>query len=191
MTNADLQDRIAALGVNSTELALLTGVSSRAVALWLAGDRGVPGPIAAYLRVLAGSSEAVRQNELATIRRDNRIVIDGLYMISYHSGGNAGYGVLVFDNGRVYGGDPGQGQYDGEYVIDAATGLANVSLKLSFPANVPAVFGLLQFPVAWSTPVTGTLDPRVKNGHLTVRTELSPDPIEVDYVFMRSLPDAA
>ncbi|MEQ1710457.1 MAG: helix-turn-helix domain-containing protein, partial [Hyphomicrobium sp.] len=40
------------LGLKQTELARLLDVSSRTVSLWATGETALPGPVAAYLRVV-------------------------------------------------------------------------------------------------------------------------------------------
>ena len=49
---------------------------------------------------------------------------------------------LIFDTGRVYGVDPAGGKYDGGYVYDENSGLADLRLKVTMPPNVPSVLGM-------------------------------------------------
>lgn len=98
-------------------------------------------------------------------------------------------GVLVFDTGRVYGTDTEGVRYDGEYLFDESSGLAEVKLKVTFPPNVRAVFGVSN-PYEWAFDVTTTLDPKQNSGRLAVRTSLG-QPINAQFTFLRSLPEAA
>ena len=77
---------------------------------------------------------------------------DGMYAIEYSSVDGSGDGVLILDNGRAFGADPWGGKYDGEYVFDETTGFAELSLKLTFAPNAPAVFGI-SHPYEWAIDV--------------------------------------
>jgi DNA-binding transcriptional regulator YiaG len=56
------------LNVLPAELATMLGVTRRAVDLWLAGSRGIPGPAEAYIRLLQRVPRTVRLEELARAR---------------------------------------------------------------------------------------------------------------------------
>jgi hypothetical protein len=64
-----------------------------------------------------------------------------------------------------------------------------VILKVTFPPNVTAIFGISN-PYEWAFDVTTTFDPRRNSGTLAVRTSLG-QPVNAQYVFLRSLPEAA
>ena len=117
---------------------------------------------------------------------------EGMYAVGYAAvhpeGLGVGAGVLVVENGRAYGADPWGGRYDGSYVYDEATGLADLSLKLSFPPNGPAVIGV-SHPYEWSIDARGTFDARRETGSLRLQTPIG-RPIDVNYKYMRPLPDA-
>jgi hypothetical protein len=73
-------------------------------------------------------------------------------------------------------------------VYDEVTGLANLSLKLSFPLNGPAVIGV-SHPYEWSIEARGTFDARQETGRLRLETPIG-RAIDVNFKYMRSLPDA-
>ena len=114
---------------------------------------------------------------------------DGMFGISFQGQQGAGMGVLVFDNGRVYGTDTEGVRYDGEYIFNEGTGLADVKVKITFPPNVKAVFGISN-PYEWAFDVTTTFNPKQNSGPLAVKTSLG-QPINAQYQFLRNLPDAA
>ena len=78
---------------------------------------------------------------------------DGMYGIKFQSRQGAGMGLLILDNGRVYGTDTEGVRYDGEYLFDENTGFADVKAKVTFPPNVKAVFGVSN-PYEWSFDIT-------------------------------------
>ncbi len=69
-----------------------------------------------------------------------------------------------------------------------ATGLADLSLKLTFAPNAPAVFGV-SHPYEWSIDAHGAFDARQETGTLRLQTPIG-RAIEVNCKYMRSLPDA-
>ena len=114
---------------------------------------------------------------------------DGMFGITFQGQQGAGMGVLIFDNGRVYGTDTEGVRYDGEYLFDETTGLVSVKVKITFPPNVKAVFGISN-PYEWAFDVTTSFNPKQNSGPLAVKTSLG-KPINAQYVFLRSLPEAA
>ena len=111
---------------------------------------------------------------------------DGMFGITFQGRQGAGMGMLIFDNGRVYGTDIGGARYDGGYVFDENTRLVDVRVKVTFPPNVEAIFGICN-PYEWAIDVTTTFDPRQNSGPLAVKTSLG-QPISAQYVFLRNLP---
>lgn len=113
---------------------------------------------------------------------------DGMYGVQFTSVSGAGIGVVILDSGRVFGADPFGGKYDGEYIYDEKTGMADLRLKLTFAPNAPAVFGI-SHPYEWAIDVTAKLDPRVDSGTTRIVTPIGPF-IDARYQFMRALPEA-
>ena len=114
---------------------------------------------------------------------------DGMFSITYSGNAGSGSGTLVFDNGRVYGADTERGRYDGMYLFNETTGMAEVILKVTMPANVMSVFGISN-PYEWSIDVTTTIDPTLDSGNVSVKSSLGAS-LQAQYKFLRGLPDAA
>ncbi|MDQ0473775.1 helix-turn-helix domain-containing protein [Labrys wisconsinensis] len=188
MTGDELKAILDAAGLSQADFARLLGVTSRAVNLWMVGDRAIPGPAEAYLRLLGALPPNLRQAELARLRERKPPMREGMYGIEFQSGSGAGIGVLVLENGRAYGVDAGGVKYDGGYVYDDKTGFAELSLKLTFAPNTPAVFGI-RHPYEWAIDVSTRLDPRQERGRLRLATPIGPT-VDVQYRYLRSLPDA-
>lgn len=113
---------------------------------------------------------------------------DGMYGVEYTASHGSGMACLVLDTGRVYGVDPLGGKYDGEYVYDENSGLADLTLKVTLPANAPSVLGI-QNPYEWSIDVRTKLNPKVDRGSLQVSTSVGRS-IAATYRYLRPLPDA-
>jgi transcriptional regulator with XRE-family HTH domain len=191
MTSDELRAVLAKLGLSQADFARLIGVTPRAVALWVAGDRAISGAAEAYARLLSASPASTMQIEIQRLKKKENEMRDGLYSIEYQSSSDAGvgmgYGVLILDTGRAFGADPFGGKYDGEYVFDDEAGLAELRLKLTFPPNSPAVFGITN-PYEWSIDVKARIDPRLDSGETRVETPVGPH-IDVRYRYLRPLPD--
>jgi hypothetical protein len=189
MTGNDLKAFLAEFGLKQSDFARLVGVTLRAVALWIADERTVPMPVDAYVRLFRLLPPSVRQIELNRLKEKGTNMRDGMFGITFQGQYGNGMGVLVFDNGRVYGTDEAAVRYDGDYVFDEASGLVDVKVKVTFPPNIRAVQGISN-PYEWSIDVTTKFDPRQNTGNLKLMTTLG-KPLSAQYVFLRSLPEAA
>ena len=189
MTSNELRAVLAELGITQTDFARLIGVTARAVTLWMSDERPIPGPVIAYVRVMQLLPANLRQIELNRLKQKGTNMRDGMFGISFQGQQGAGMGVLVFENGRVYGTDTQGVRYDGEYIFNESSGLADVKVKVTFPPNVRAVFGTMN-PYEWAFDITTSFNPKQNSGALTVRTSLG-QPISAQYVFLRTLPEAA
>jgi hypothetical protein len=127
--------------------------------------------------------------ELNRLKQKGTDMRDGMYGISFQGQHGVGMGVLIFYNGRVYGTDTQGVRYDGEYIFSESSGLVDVKVKVTFPPNVQAVFGVSN-PYEWAFDVTTNFNPKQNSGPLTVRTSLG-QPISAQFVFLRTLPEAA
>jgi hypothetical protein len=189
MTGNDLRAILTELGVTQADFARLIGVTPRAVALWMTEERSIAGPAEAYLRLLRLLPPNLRQAELKRLKLKGTEMRDGMFGITFQGQQGAGMGMLIFDNGTVYGTDIGGARYDGGYIFNEKTGLVDVKVKITFPPNVEAVFGISN-PYEWAIDVTTTFNPKQNSGSLAVKTSLG-QPVNAQYVFLRSLPEAA
>jgi hypothetical protein len=189
MSSEELEVVLAELGITQADFARLIGVTPRAIALWVADERSIPGPAEAYLRVLQLLPQNLRQVELNRLKQKGTTMRDGMYGISFQGQQGAGMGLLIFENGRVYGTDTQGVRYDGEYLYSESTGLADVKVKVTFPPNVRAVFGISN-PYEWAFDVTTSFNPKQNSGPLTVRSSVG-QPLNAQFVFLRTLPEAA
>jgi hypothetical protein len=142
------------------------------MALWMADERPVPGPVDAYLRLFKLLPPSLRQIELNRLKQKGTGMRDGIYRIIFRGETNGqaiiGDGVLIFENGGVYGWDTAGVLYDGDYEYNEISGMADVKLKVTFPPNVKAVFGISN-PYEWSIDVTATVKPMQQSGVIASR----------------------
>ncbi|HEY1728116.1 MAG TPA: hypothetical protein VGG22_07075 [Candidatus Baltobacteraceae bacterium] len=193
MKASDLRASLHKLGFSQADFARLLGVTSRAVSMWLGEQRAVPPPVEAYLRLFTAAPEATRLAEVQRLSESELTMRDGMYAVEYYSNDTGqtlvGYGFVIFDAGKVYGGDPFGGTYNGEYTFDPATELVNVRIKLTFPPGAQAVFGAGP-PYEWSVEATTSFLPQTTVGNALLVTTLG-QTVNVSFRFIRPMPEAA
>ncbi len=189
MTNDELKSFLTELQISQSDFARLIGVTPRAVALWATDERAIPGPAEAYVRLLRLLPPNLLQIELSRLKDRGTNMRDGMFGISFQGERGAGMGMLIFDTGKIYGTDSEGARYDGTYVYSEALKKADVLLKVTFPPNVTAVFGISN-PYEWSIDVATSLDPKQNLGDALVKTSLG-NTINAQFRFLRPLPDAS
>jgi DNA-binding transcriptional regulator YiaG len=189
MTSHDLRAFLTEFELTQADFARLLGITLRAVALWVAGERTIPTTVDAYVRVFRLLPLNLRQIELNRLKQKGTNMRDGMFGITFQGQHGKGMGVLIFDSGKVYGTDEAAVRYDGDYIFDEASGLVGAKVKVTFPPNVKAVQGISN-PYEWSIIVETKFDPRQNSGTLKLKTSLG-QPLDARYVFLRSLPEAA
>jgi len=185
----ELRKTLSELGLQQNDFADMTGVTPRAVTLWLAGERGIPGAVDAYLRVFRQLPPDLQKIEIDRFKMKENIMRTGMYGITFGSVAGWGEGVLVFDEGRVFGIDAGRARYDGIYSADPKTGLINLKVRVTFPPNGLAVFGESR-PYEWSFEIIATIDPTKPKGAMSFPSPFGPI-IKAEYEFLRPLAEAA
>jgi transcriptional regulator with XRE-family HTH domain len=177
------------LNISQADFARLIGVTSRAVTLWMADERAIPGSVDGYLRLLRLLTPNLRQMEFNRLKQKGTGMRDGMFGITFQGQEGSGMGILIFDNGRIYGTDTGGVRYDGEYLFDEESSIANVKAKITFPPNVPSVFGISN-PYEWAFDVTTSFNPKQNSGAIALKTSFG-KPLNAQFVFLRNLPEAA
>jgi DNA-binding transcriptional regulator YiaG len=187
MTSDDLQKAITDLGTSTSEFAALLGVTSRAVQRWLLGEREIPGPVEAFVRLFKACPETMRAGQLARIRNKEAMMFDGLWLIKFTGAAGFGSGVLVFNRGKVFGADEGGASYDGDYRIGEEIGTMVVDAKITVPANVTLVQGPTRpYDTAFNVRATLPLF-----GEATSTIETPDGPVSVAFKWLRDLPREA
>jgi transcriptional regulator with XRE-family HTH domain len=68
MTGSELRRIIDANEIGQADLARLVGVTPKAIWFWLRGDRKIPGPMIAYLRLYTMLPDEFKQYELGRLK---------------------------------------------------------------------------------------------------------------------------
>ncbi len=191
MFSRDLKNKLVDFELSQVEFARLIGVTPRTVNMWLQGDREIPGPIEAYVRLFELVPISALADEIARARGKELVMKEGMYQIQFHAGNdpnNWGIGSLIFEGGRIYGADAGSAKYDGVYTTSSNPEIVDVVMKVTFPSNGMSIFGIVH-PYEWSIGVRTQLDRRKDSGTVTVQTDVGP--ADASYLFVRSIPEAS
>lgn len=86
-------------------------------------------------------------------------MMEGFYRIAYTGAAGSGFGILVFNSGKIAGADVAGGIYNGTYTEDGPTNQINYQVMMQIPAGVaPVQSGIpLAAPIAF--PIQGVLQP--------------------------------
>lgn len=110
---------------------------------------------------------------------------DGFYGIEICQERNFGFGVLIFDRGRITGVDVGSACFDGSYTRRDSNALVDVALTITIPADVESIFGI-KLDRAWAFEVVARIDPRQNSGEVMLRTPAGAC-LNARYRYMRPL----
>jgi hypothetical protein len=180
-----LSHTLSDLAVSKTEFAALVGVTTRAVNLWTSGEREVPGPAAAYLRLFQSLPMALRVQELARVR-EGQMEYSGMYSVEFSGPAGQGICALVLMDGYVFGHDGGV-QYDGTYAPNQADpAQIDLNLKLTVPPGVELVQGVPAQPVGYWFPLSVSIPARGTSTQ-SVSTPYGP-PIQCTIRYLRAIP---
>jgi hypothetical protein len=180
-----LTKTLADSGITTANFAKLVRVTTRAVNLWLSGEREIPGPVTAYLDLFVSLPKAIRAQELARIREEKPSMYEGMYSIQFRGQAGVGLGVLVLMAGRVFGSDGGVA-YDGHYEPSKnRKGYLDVTLKITVPAGVALVQGVASQPAAYWFDLQASFHAQ-DNTSLKVETPYGP--VHVTVTYLRGLP---
>jgi transcriptional regulator with XRE-family HTH domain len=183
MNAAELRSILSALGLSQVDLARLILISTRAVNLWATGERVVPGPVAAYLRLILSLPPALRVKEVSRLGGQT-MSIDGMYAVEFAGKTGSGVASLVLDKGIVFGSD-GEVQYDGTYQPSAEPGEIDLSVTARVPPNAQLVMAYPPQPVPYSFSLTCSFKPQ-SSSEVRIQTDLGPVSARIHY--MRRLP---
>jgi hypothetical protein len=95
MTRDALKTMLRELDITQTDFARLIGVRPRAVTLWLAEERAIPGPVEAYVRLLRLLPLHLRHVELSRLKQKGSGMRDGMFGITFQRQQGTGMGVLI------------------------------------------------------------------------------------------------
>lgn len=190
---SSLKDVLDRIGLKQVELAQLVDVSARTVSLWATGETPLPGPVAAYLRVLQVLPPESRAVELRRISGRSKMIDEGLYNVEYRSSllcssdGDYGSALAVLRNGKILGSDRWGAVFMGSYEFDPVQETNSVHLRLHVPPQGELVTGFAAGPQGAVIDVAGQFE-RAAPVSRTV-AEVAGQPVEVTMTYLGALPN--
>lgn len=188
-----LKDSLDRLGLKQAELARLIEVSPRTVSLWATGESSLPGPVAAYLRVLQLLPAETLAQELKRVQGRSKMIDEGLYNLDYRSsvlgegGQDGGNALAVLRNGKILGSDRWGAVFMGSYEFDPVSETNSVHLRLHVPPAGQLVTGFEAGPDGAVIEISG----RFERAAPVTRTiaEVAGLPVEVTLTYLGALPN--
>ncbi len=190
-TDQNLKGTLLKLGLRQSELALLLDVSPRTVSQWSTGDVTLPGPVAAYLRVLQCLSASQQAEEFARIEGRTKMLDEGIYGLSYRSGEccepAADSALAVLRAGKVLGSDRWGGVFSGSYEFDNKREINTLHVRLRIPADGELVTGFTAGPEGATVDIVGAF---ARAAPMTTATvDVAGQPVEVQLRYLGPLPN--
>ncbi len=193
MLNTSFKETLEHLGLKQAEFARLIEMSPRSVSLWATGESPLPGPVAAYLRVLQLLPAEVRAQELRRVQGRSKMIDEGLYNVEYRFTGShsvdadVGSALAVLRNGKILGSDRWGAVFMGSYEFDPVNETNAVHLRLHVPPQGELVTGFAAGPEGAIIEVAGQFE---RAAPLT-RTiaDIAGQPLEVTMTYLGALPN--
>lgn len=191
MPDHGLRVALERLGLKQTELAELLSVSPRTVSIWATGAAALPGPVAAYLRVVQSLAPAQLSLELGRLDGRQRMLDEGIYSLNYRAEiagqADADDGLAVLRNGRILGSDRWGGVFTGSYLFDPATTSNTVHIRMQIPPGGRLISGYTAGPKGSTLEFVASLE-RAAPVSTTV-VDVAGQPVEVQLTYLGPLPN--
>lgn len=195
MTNLSLKEALERLGLKQAEFARLIDMSARTVSLWATGESPLPGPVAAYLRVLQLLPADTRAEEFRRVQGRSKMIDEGLYNLEYRStvldGGEAdaagGSALAVLRNGKILGSDRWGAVFMGSYEFDPVSQSNAVHLRLHVPPQGQLVTGFSAGPEGAIIEVAGQFERAAPVSRAVA--DVAGRPLEVTMTYLGALPN--
>jgi transcriptional regulator with XRE-family HTH domain len=187
-TLKSILDRI---GLKQTELASLLAVSPRTVSLWATGDSDLPGPVAAYLRVLQDVGPDLLSKELSRLEGRPRKFDEGIYGLNYtgeHAGQRDGGDALaVLRAGKIFGSDRWGGIFSGSYYFDPGQQTNQVHVRVQVPPDGELVTGFSGGQQGATVDIVAALGRAAPVA--TAVVDIAGQPVELKLTYLGPLPN--
>jgi len=115
------------------------------------------------------------------------MVKEGMYGIIFTGIEDSGMGMLVLENGRIYGADAAGGKFDGEYEFNRETGMIESRIKVTIPPGVRTVQGIPPQQFEYSYNVEAEFPRDIDDYTTQLKTDAGP--VNVRIIYLRPLPE--
>ena len=110
--------------------------------MWTSGEREIPGPVQAYIKLLTSLPRALRDKKLTDPEKEPEM-LEGMYRLDFAGVAGFGAAALVVKEGKIFGSDVAGVSYDGTYEPTGTPGEVTLTLTLTVPPGVRLVQGLV------------------------------------------------
>lgn len=191
MANLGLKDVLERLGLKQTEFARLIEVSPRTVSLWATGESALPGPVAAYLRVLQVLPADALAGEMKRVKGRSKMMDEGIYSLEYSGGtddsSERGSALAALRNGKILGSDRWGAVFMGSYEFDPVTERNSVHLRLNVPPDGRLITGYAAGPEGATLDIVGSFERAAPK--TTAVASLEGAELEVTLTYIGPLPN--
>ena len=191
MADLNLKDTLRQLGLKQIELANLIAVSPRTVSQWASAEAAIPGPVTAYLRLLAKLTPEQRNDEIIRIQGRHKMLSEGIYTLSYLGNSNdqpcIASGLAVLRRGKILGSDRLGGVFTGSYSFDSVRQTNMVHVRLKVPDGGILVTGFAAGSEGATVDITGDFDRAAPTSTATV--DVKGQPLDVRLTYLGALPN--
>lgn len=191
MSESGLKATLERLGLRQSELARLVNVSARTVSQWATGDVSLPGPVAAYLRVLEVLSPELLAEEFSRLEGRKRMFDEGIYSLTCRAKDCAPSAsetsLAVLRNGKILGSDRQGGLFTGSYEYDAVTQLNKMHVRLQVPPNGILFTGAGAGPSGAVVDIIGAFDRATPASQAMV--DVAGEEVELQLIYLGPLPN--
>ncbi|HKZ95410.1 MAG TPA: helix-turn-helix domain-containing protein [Hyphomicrobiaceae bacterium] len=185
-----LKDVLERLGLRQAELAKLLDVSPRTVSQWATGDTALPGPVAAYLRVLQMAGPAAVTEELGRLKGRSKMFDEGIYGLTYKGEylgqHEAGQGLAVLRNGKILGSDRWGGVFAGSYEYDPVNETNRMHVRIEVPPEGTLVTGFSAGTKGATLDIVGAFERAAPVASAVV--DVGGRPVEIELTYLGPLP---
>lgn len=191
MSESGLRAILERLGLRQSELARLIDVSARTVSQWATGDVSLPGPVAAYLRVLQALPPELLAEEFSRLEGRKRMLDEGIYSLTCRVNDRqmdeSDAALAVLRNGKILGSDRQGGLFTGSYEYDAATQRNKMHVRLQVPPNGVLFTGGGAGPGGAVVDIVGAFDRAAPASNAVV--DVRGEQVELQLTYLGPLPN--
>ncbi|MDX2258709.1 MAG: hypothetical protein NW205_07285 [Hyphomicrobiaceae bacterium] len=188
MAETGLKCSLERIGLRQADFARLIGVSARTVSLWATGEKALPGPVCAYLRLIRDMPPDALARELRRVAGRAKMLDEGLYSLSYGvpGGAKSDTALAVLRNGKVLGSDRLGGVFSGTYEFDAVEEINRLHVRLKMPPRGTLVTGHVSGSQGEVIDILAAVERAAPLSRATVSVLGSP--VEIELSFLGALP---
>jgi transcriptional regulator with XRE-family HTH domain len=157
------------------DFAKLMDVTTKTVNLWATGERMVPGPVAAYLRVYQLLPHPLKEREKMLVKTESPGMREGIYLVEIEGTTGKSQAFLTFHEGKIHGADTGKAVYSGYYASADNEEFVSLKLRVTMPKNGESILGIPPQPFEYVISVEATFSHKAQIMSVPVNLQIDLD----------------